>query len=81
MLTEIIFRVTSIRFVTDCMLGSIGKVLRRVGIDTVILNGNVDDHDECIKYSQKEDRIVLTASKQLMINRVSWTISSDLQSF
>jgi uncharacterized protein with PIN domain len=53
------------------MLGSIGRILRQVGIDTVILKGDFSDHDECIKYSQREDRIILTASKQLLVNRVS----------
>lgn len=53
------------------MLGSIGKTLRQIGIDTVILKGDIADHDECIKYSQREDRIVLTASRQLMVNKVS----------
>ena len=67
----IFFSVRQIRFVTDYMLGSIGKVLRQIGIDTWILKGDIADHDECIKYSQREDRIVLTASKQLMINKVS----------
>jgi uncharacterized protein with PIN domain len=53
------------------MIGSIGRILRQVGIDTVILKGDYADHDECIKYSQKEDRVVLTGSKQLLVNRVS----------
>lgn len=53
------------------MIGSVGKILRQVGIDTVILKGDYPDHDECIKYSRKEDRIILTSSKQLLINRVS----------
>lgn len=65
------FSVREIRFVTDYMLGSVGRILRQVGIDTVVLKGDFADPDECIKYSQREDRIVLTASKQLMINKVS----------
>lgn len=68
--------VAGIRFVTDFMIGSIGKMLRQVGIDTVILKGDYADHDQCIKFSQKEDRIILTASKQLMINRVSIEVDS-----
>lgn len=53
------------------MIGSVGRILRQVGIDTVILKGDFADHDECIKLSQKEDRIILTASNQLMVNKVS----------
>lgn len=53
------------------MIGSIGRMLRQVGIDTVILKGDYADHDECVKFSQKDDRVILTASKQLLINRVS----------
>jgi uncharacterized protein with PIN domain len=63
------------------MLGSIGRILRQVGIDVVILKGDYADHDECIKYSQKEDRVILTASKQLLINRVSLGLSSFIVSF
>lgn len=48
------------------MLVSIGRLLRQVGIDTVILKSDLPpDTDECIKFSQREDRIILTASKQL----------------
>lgn len=60
------FSVRDIRFVSDYMIGSIGRVLRQIGIDTVILKGEPAEHDYCIKYSQKEDRIILTASKQLL---------------
>lgn len=61
------------------MLGSIGRMLRQVGIDTVILKSDLPDTDECIKFSQREDRIILTASKQLAA-RVS-SIISDSFSF
>lgn len=52
------------------MIGSLGKTLRQVGIDTIILKGDFIDHDQCIRYSQNEDRIILTGSKPLCI-RVS----------
>lgn len=52
------------------MLGSIGRVLRQLGIDTIILKGESIDHDECIRISQNEDRVILTASKPLF-TRVS----------
>jgi uncharacterized protein with PIN domain len=52
------------------MVGSLGKLLRTIGIDTVILKGNYVDHDECIRLSMKDDRIILTGSKQLMSQRV-----------
>ncbi|CRL04117.1 CLUMA_CG017229, isoform A [Clunio marinus] len=61
--------VNEIRFVTDFMIGSIGRLLRQIGVDTIILKGDSADHDECIKYSQRDDRIILTASQQLFINR------------
>jgi uncharacterized protein with PIN domain len=57
--------VNGIKFVTDYMIGGIGRVLRQMGIDTIILKGNFLDHDECIRISQNEDRIILTASKPL----------------
>lgn len=53
------------------MIGGVGKILRQVGIDTRILKGDYVDHDECIKYSQNENRIILTASKPLC-SRVSF---------
>lgn len=63
--------VNGIKFVTDYMLGGIGRVLRQIGIDTIILKGDYVDHDECIRISQKQDRIILTASKPLF-HRVSF---------
>jgi uncharacterized protein with PIN domain len=59
--------VREIKFVTDSMIGSLGRVLRQVGIDTIILKGEFVDHDECVRYSQNENRIILTASKSLWI--------------
>lgn len=47
------------------MIGSVGRVLRQMGIDTIILKGELIDHDECIRISQNEDRVILTASKPL----------------
>lgn len=53
------------------MLGSLGRILRQVGCDTVIMRGTFVDHDECIRASMKDDRVILTASKQLTMQRVS----------
>lgn len=47
------------------MIGSVGRVLRQMGIDTIILKGEINDHDECIRISQNEDRVILTASRPL----------------
>lgn len=62
---ETVTHVNGIKFVTDYMIGGIGRVLRQMGIDTIILKGDYVDHDECIRISQNEDRIILTASKPL----------------
>ncbi|KAG5683881.1 hypothetical protein PVAND_013142 [Polypedilum vanderplanki] len=56
--------IREIKFVTDYMICGLGRILRQVGIDTIILKGDVQ-YDECIKYSQNENRIILTASKSL----------------
>lgn len=53
------------------MLGSVGRMLRQIGIDTVILKGDAADHDNCVKYSKRENRVILTSSKQLFVNKVS----------
>lgn len=54
------------------MIGSVGRLLRQIGIDTVILKGEPADHEECIKFSLRDDRIVLTASKQLLVSKVGF---------
>lgn len=62
------------------MIGGVGKILRQVGIDTRILKGDYVDHDECIKYSQNENRIILTASKPLC-SRVSLLTDLSIKKF
>jgi uncharacterized protein with PIN domain len=53
------------------MVGALGRALRQIGVDTFILKGDYVDHDQCIRISQNEDRVVLTASKPLF-TRVSF---------
>lgn len=48
-----------------------------MGIDTIILKGEINDHDECIRISQNEDRVILTASRPLFI-RVSKTYDNKI---
>lgn len=62
--------VSGVKFVTDYMLAGIGRILRQIGVDTIILKGDYIDHDECIRISQNQDRIILTSSKPLF-HRVS----------
>jgi uncharacterized protein with PIN domain len=69
--------VHQIRFVTDYMMGSLGKLLRTIGIDTIILKGNFVDHDECIRISMGDDRIILTGSRQLMSQRVRENVAKN----
>lgn len=48
-----------LKFVCDTMLQGLGKKLRRCGIDTAILENN-QDHMECVRLAQDEDRYILT---------------------
>lgn len=41
------------------MLQGLGKSLRRCGIDSAILENNVD-HKECVRHYQDERRYILT---------------------
>ncbi|XP_044262424.1 exonuclease mut-7 homolog [Tribolium madens] len=49
----------SIKVVCDTMLQGLGKNLRRCGIDTAILENDMD-HMECVRYAQDEQRFILT---------------------
>lgn len=61
------------------MIGSVGRKLREIGVDTFIMKGEFVDHDQCIRISQNDDRVVLTASKPLFI-RVSLNYSNVMNS-
>lgn len=50
---------SAVKLVCDTMLQGLGKNLRRCGIDTVILPNN-EDHMECVRYAQNENRYILS---------------------
>lgn len=50
---------SDITFVCDTMLQGLGKLLRKCGISTKILD-NTDDHMTCLKIYQDEGRYILT---------------------
>ena len=49
------------------MLGTLAKWLRIFGIDTYYTNNKIDD-SELLKISKKEDRVLITRDKQLIID-------------
>ncbi|XP_061913437.1 exonuclease mut-7 homolog isoform X1 [Entelurus aequoreus] len=51
-----------LRVVCDNMLQGLGKYLRCLGVDAVILN-NDDDHREAAKVAQAENRVILTCGQ------------------
>jgi uncharacterized protein with PIN domain len=53
----------SIAFLADAMLGSIARKLRIFGFDT-FYNAQVND-DEILKIGMEQDRVILTADKEL----------------
>jgi uncharacterized protein len=53
----------SIAFLADAMLGSIARKLRIFGFDT-LYNAQVND-DEILKIGMEQDRVILTADKEL----------------
>lgn len=61
-------KVYEIQFVTDSMLGGLGKTLRKCGIDCRILQVN-EHNDECIKIAVNEVRCIITRGQSY--NRVS----------
>lgn len=48
-----------IKLVCDTMLQGLGKHLRRIGVDCAILQ-NHEDHKECVRFSQDENRFILS---------------------
>src|SRR5215218_5399950 len=53
----------SIAFLADAMLGSIARKLRIFGFDT-LYNAQIND-DEILKMGIEQDRVILTADKEL----------------
>ncbi|HYX72308.1 MAG TPA: Mut7-C RNAse domain-containing protein, partial [Nitrososphaera sp.] len=54
----------SIAFLADSMLGSIARKLRIFGFDT-LYDAQVNDDDEILKIGMEQDRVILTADKEL----------------
>jgi uncharacterized protein len=54
----------SIAFLADSMLGNIARKLRIFGFDT-LYNAQVNDDDEILKIGMEQDRVILTADKEL----------------
>lgn len=50
------------------MLQGLGRLLRKCGIDTVILENQID-HMECVRYYQDDKRFILTRGQ--IFNKVS----------
>lgn len=59
---------TTLKVVCDTMLQGLGKNLRRCGIDAAILE-NQQDHMECVRLAQDQQRYILT--KGVVFNKVS----------
>lgn len=51
--------VNDVKFVCDTMLQGLGRLLRKCGIDTKILDNHVD-HMECVRDYENEKRYILT---------------------
>jgi uncharacterized protein with PIN domain len=54
------------KFLCDQMLGKLSRWLRFFGFDTLYIKGDVDD-DELLRIAEKEERVILTRDKQLII--------------
>jgi uncharacterized protein with PIN domain len=47
------------RVVCDNMVCGLGKMLRKCGVDTVILE-NEDSHDVCVRIANQQKRMIIT---------------------
>ena len=54
------------KFLCDQMLGTLAKWLRLLGFDTFYASSEISD-DELLNIAEREDRILLTRDKQLII--------------
>lgn len=54
------------KFLCDQMLGTLAKWLRLYGFDTYFTNGNMKD-DELLHIAKKENRIIITRDKELIL--------------
>lgn len=61
-------RPSELRIVVDSMLSGLGKILRRKGVDTVILDDK-DDHTVVAKIARKENRYALTRGQPYLAIR------------
>ena len=52
-------RAGDFKVVCDNMTQGLGKMLRKCGVDTVILD-NVDEHDVCVRLAQRDHRMIIT---------------------
>ena len=56
----------STKFLCDQMLGNLSKWLRFFGFDTIYIKFDIDDSD-LLEMAQKENRIILTRDKELIV--------------
>ena len=54
------------KFLCDQMLGTLATWLRLFGFDTFYANAEMDD-DELLKIAEKENRVLITRDKELII--------------
>ncbi len=54
------------KFLCDQMLGTLAKWLRLFGFDTFYANAEMDD-DELLEMAEKENRVLITRDKELII--------------
>lgn len=54
------------KFLCDQMLGNLSRWLRFFGFDTYYIKTNIDD-DELLNIAEKDNRIILTRDKELII--------------
>ncbi|PNF25254.1 hypothetical protein B7P43_G13163 [Cryptotermes secundus] len=58
---------SQLRVVCDTMVQGLGKMLRKCGVDTVILK-NEEDHDVCVRIANQQHRVIVT--RGLVYNRL-----------
>ena len=54
------------KFLCDQMLGNLSRWLRFFGFDTYYIQSDIDD-DELLKIAEKDNRIIITRDKELII--------------
>lgn len=61
---RLVLKARSIAFLADAMLGSIARKLRIFGFDTIYI-AQAHDDDEILRIGIEQDRVILTADKEL----------------